>query len=168
MDTTLPETPDTHERLCSDSVKAVKQWPWEGAVQNVFADVLLQHGWEIESLANTATKARGVDMLARKADRSLGAEVKGYPSVGYEDPARAGETKRSSPSGQARNWYAKGVLAALMLREAQPERASLLVLPDAPRYRDLLTATRTGLTAAEVHVVLLRRDGLIDCESWRP
>lgn len=125
----------------------MKPWPCEGVVQAVFADVLLQHGWEIESLANTATKAHGIDVLARKAERSLGAEVKGYASTGYEDPARAGETKRSSPRGQARNWYAKGVLAALMLREDQPDRESLLVLPDAPRYRDLLTATRTGLAA---------------------
>lgn len=147
---------------------AVKPWPWEGAVQEVFTDVLLHHGWEIEALADTATKAHGIDVLARKQDRSLGAEVKGYPSTGYEDPARAGETKRSSPSGQARNWFAKGVLAALMLREAQPRRESLLVLPDAPRYRALFAATRTALAAADVHVLLLRHDGDLDCESWRP
>lgn len=133
----------------------------------MFADVLLQNGWEIESLANTATKAHGIDVLARKANRSLGAEVKGYPSTGYEDPARAGEAKRSSPSGQARNWYAKGVLAALMLREAQPERESLLVLPHSPRYRDLLAVTRTGLAAAGVHVVLLGEEGTYECATWR-
>lgn len=147
---------------------AVKPWPWEGAVQEVFADVLLHRGWEIESLANTATKAHGIDVLARKQDRSLGTEVKGYPSTGYEDPARAGETKRRSPSGRARNWYAKGVLAALMLREAQPRRESLLVLPDDPRCRALFAATRTALAAAEVHVPLLRSNGCIDCKSWHP
>ena len=147
---------------------AVKPWPWEGAVQQVFADVLLHHGWQIESLANTATKAPGIDVLAHKQDRSLGAEVKGYPSTAYEDPARAGETKRSSPGGQARNWYAKGVLAALMLREAQPRRESLLVLPDEPRYRALFAATRTPLAGAEVHVLLLSNNGDIVCESWHP
>ncbi|MDO5499691.1 MAG: hypothetical protein Q4F67_08430, partial [Propionibacteriaceae bacterium] len=128
----------------------------------------VRHGWEIESLASTATKARGVDVLAHKAGRSLGAVVKGYPSSGYEDPARAGEAKRSSPSGQARNWYAKGVLAALMLRETQAKRESLLVLPDERRYRDLFTATRTSLHAAGVHVVLLREDGRFDCDGWQP
>lgn len=147
---------------------AVKQWPWEGAVQEVFADVLLHHGWQIESFANTATKAPGIDVLAHKEDRSLGAEVKGYPSTGYEDPARAGETKRSSPSGQARNWYAKGVLAALMLREAQPGRESLPSFPTNRAIALSSPATRTPLAGAEVHVLLLSNNGDIDCESWHP
>lgn len=146
----------------------MKQWPWEGCVQGVFVTVLLQHGWEIESVADAARKEHGIDVVAKKADRSLGAEVKGYPSTGYEDPSRAGETKRGSSSTQARSWYAKGVLAALMLREAQPERESLLVLPNELRYRHLFDATRTGLAAAQVHVALLREDGHIDCGSWRP
>lgn len=144
----------------------MKPWPWEGNVQDVFAAMLIRHDWEVESLADTASKARGVDVLARRGERLLGAEVKGYPSTGYEDPARAHETKRSSPGGQARTWFAKGVLAALMLREKQPERESLLVLPDTRRYRDLLDATTTGLEAAQVHVVLLREDCTYDCPTW--
>lgn len=145
----------------------MKPWPWEGNVQEVFAAALVRHGWKIESLADTASKARGVDVLAARGERLLGAEVKGYPSTGYEDPARAHETKRSSPSGQARNWYAKGVLAALLLRDAQPERESLLVLPDSPRYQGLRDSTRKGLEAAGVHIVLLREDGTYDCSTWK-
>mgnify|MGYP001465439190 CR=1 FL=1 len=84
----------------------MKPWPWEGAVQDVFADVLLQHGWEIESLANTATKAHGVDVLARKPDRFLGAEVKGYPSTEYANPPKAHLIKKTKPTTQARHWFA--------------------------------------------------------------
>lgn len=156
-------------RLLSDgTVGRMKSWPWEGCVQAVFAKLLEQHGWHIESLANTAARQRGVDVLASTDGRSLGAEVKGYPPKGYVDPARHGEVKRTSPSTQARNWYAKGLLAALMLRQSQPDRESLLVLPSTPRYRDLFAATRTGLVAADIHVVLLDEDGDFDCESWVP
>lgn len=135
-------------------------------MQGAFAALLASHGWKIESLADTARRVRGVDVLASRGDRLLGAEVKGYPSTGYEDPARAHEVKRSSPGGQARAWYAKGILSALMLKESQPERESLLILPDVDRYRDLHAATTTGLKAAQVHVVLLREDGSYDCASW--
>jgi len=53
-----------------------------------------------------------------------------------------------------------------MLREAQPERASLLVLPHHARYESILGMTRRGLDAAGIHVVLLREDGSYDCSTW--
>lgn len=145
-----------------------KFWPWEGRVQDVFVEVLDAHGWTIDSVVNTATKARGIDVVAHKASRTLGAEVKGFPSEGYEDPARAGEKKRTSSSAQAKSWYAKAILAALMLRESQPERESLIVFPDAHRYRQLFETTRSGLTAAAVHVVLLSAEGEIKSTTWAP
>lgn len=74
------------------------QWPWEGSVQAVFIDLLQAHGWSIIAAADTATKAAGVDVLASMSERRLGAEVKGWPSVGYADPRRAAEVKRTRPS----------------------------------------------------------------------
>ncbi|KUG55627.1 hypothetical protein AVL62_04770 [Serinicoccus chungangensis] len=144
----------------------MQPWPWEGAVQDVFADVLRAVDWEIESLADTAKKSRGVDVLARRGERLLGAEVKGYPSDKYVDPRRAHETKKTKPTTQARHWFSHGILAALMLRDAQPERESLLVFPAFPRYASLHNATRTALRDARVHVVLLRADGTYDCATW--
>lgn len=145
----------------------MKPWPWEGAVQDVFADLLVRHGWEIESLADTAKKTHGVDVLATREQRTLGAEVKGYPSATYADPARAHEVKRTKPTTQARHWYAQGILAALLLRDSQPERESLLVLPDVPRYRGLRDSTLRGLEDAQVHVVLLQEGGTYDCSTWK-
>jgi Holliday junction resolvase len=43
-------------------------------------DLLRRHGWSIIAAADTAMKAPGVDVLARKGERRLGAEVKGWPS----------------------------------------------------------------------------------------
>ncbi len=41
-------------------------WPWEERVQAVFAGFLTNHDWQVTSAADTATKAHGVDLLARK------------------------------------------------------------------------------------------------------
>jgi hypothetical protein len=70
---------------------SLHQWPWEGSVQTTFGHLLYHHGWSITSMADTATKAAGVDVLAAKDARRLGAEVKGWPSTGYADPRRADE-----------------------------------------------------------------------------
>ncbi|RSM48482.1 hypothetical protein DMB66_46210, partial [Actinoplanes sp. ATCC 53533] len=91
------------------------QWPWEGAVQAVFVDALQHHEWLITATADTATKAPGVDVLAIKGNRQLGAEVKGWPSTGYADPRRAAEVKRTQPSTQAGHWFSQALCKAVML-----------------------------------------------------
>ena len=143
-------------------------WPWEGNVQAVFVSVLRTHGWAIHSVADTATKARGVDVLAAKPNRRLGAEVKGFPSVGYADPRRAAETKRTQPSTQAGHWFSQALFKAMMLLDSHPGHESLMVLPDFSRYRDLGIRTRTGRAAAGVHLVLLTPDGAMNSDSWAP
>lgn len=143
-------------------------WPWEGAVQDVFAASLRDQGWEITGCADTATKAHGVDVLARKEQRMLGAEVKGWPSTGYADPRRAAETKRTQPTNQAGHWYSQALMKAVMLLDSHPGYESLVVLPDYPRYRDLAHRTATGRDRAGVHVVFVTAEGTLDSEAWRP
>lgn len=141
-------------------------WPWEGAVQSVFAAALCARGWRIDSTADTATKARGIDITASTASRRLGAEVKGWPSDVYADVRRAGEVKRTRPSTQARHWFSQALFAAMMLRDSHPDFESLVVLPDNERYRDLAGRTRTGRAAAGIHVVFVRPDGSVDASTW--
>jgi len=143
-------------------------WPWEGTVQAVFAEVLIRHGWSITAMADTAAKSPGVDVLARKDSRHLGAEVKGWPSDGYADPRRAAETKRTQPSTQAGHWFSQALLKAMLLLDSHSGHDSLMVLPNYPRYRDLATRTRTGRHAARIHVVLLDPDGTFTSEWWTP
>lgn len=143
-------------------------WPWEGAVQAVFAQFLVQHGWEVTSSADTASKARGADVLATKGDRHLGAEVKGWPSTDYSDPRRAGEVKPTPATSQAGHWFSQALMKAIMLLDTHPGLESLVVVPDYPRYRDLAARTRAGRTAARVHVVLVTEDGSMESESWTP
>lgn len=72
---------------------------------------LAADGWRILSVANTATKEHGIDVIASRDGQTVGIEVKGFPSRGYADPARANEVKRTSPSTQAGHWYSQAVLA---------------------------------------------------------
>ncbi len=112
-------------------------------MQSVFV-AALREAWEtIQAEANVGTKERGVDVLAIRGDRPLGAEVKGLPSVGYAEPRRTGERKPTRPSTQAGHWFAAALLAAIRLRETLPARESVIVLPAEDRYRPLATSTRT-------------------------
>lgn len=144
-----------------------RAWPWEGEVQRVFSEWLADHGWTVTSAADTATKAHGVDVIAEKRDRRLGAEVKGWPSKGYADPRRAEETKRTQPTTQAGHWYSQALMKAVMLLDSHPGYESLVVVPDYPRYRDLAARTTLGRAAARVHVVFMTLDDGI-CETWAP
>ncbi len=148
--------------------KEAHDWPWEGRVQAVFGNYLQLHGWTVTGMADTATKARGVDLLAYKRDRRLGAEVKGWPSVGYADPRRADEVKRTQPSTQAGHWFSQALMKAIMLRDSHPDHESLVIVPDYPRYRDLARRTVTGRTSAQVHVVFVQEGGDAVSESWSP
>ena len=143
-------------------------WPWEGHVQALFATYLAANGWQLSGFADTATKGHGVDVLAHKGDRSLGAEVKGWPSRTYADPRRQGETKPTQPTLQASHWFSQAVMKGLMLLDSHAGRESLVVLPDYPRYRDLERRTRSGLRGAGVHVVFVREDGTASSETWEP
>ncbi|BCB86599.1 hypothetical protein [Phytohabitans suffuscus] len=165
-------SPDGHRvpvaRAAVAAVQPGREWPWEGTVQALFVDLLREHGWSIIATADTATKAPGVDVLADRRERQLGAEVKGWPSAGYADPRRAAEVKRTQPSTQAGHWFSQALFKAIMLLDSHPGHESLIVLPDYPRYRDLAERTRTGRQAANIHVVLLAQDGTHTSETWTP
>lgn len=137
-------------------------------MQDVFAEYLVQHGWEVTDKADTASKARGVDLLAAKGSRRLGAEVKGWPSTSYSYPRRAAEVKAHSAVQPGEALVLAGTADGTYAARHEPARESLMVLPDYPRYRDLANRTWTGRQAAGVHIVMVREDGTTDSETWTP
>jgi hypothetical protein len=143
-------------------------WPWEGKVQTVFAGWLARNGWMVTGMADTSTKAHGVDILGQKGNRLLGAEVKGWPSKGYADPRRADEVKRTQPTSQAGHWFSQALMKAIMLLDSHPDHESLMVVPDYPRYRDLAARTARGRMAADVHVVFVQPSGKAMSDTWSP
>lgn len=137
------------------------EWHTEANVQVALVTALAGEGWRILSVANTATKEHGIDVITSGDGQTAGVEVKGYPSRGYADPARAAEVKRTSPSTQAGHWYSQAVLAAMRLRGKEPQWRSVIALPDFPRYRDLHAETAGSLAAAQIEVWWVDQAGAV-------
>lgn len=138
---------------------AMGEWHTEANVQALLVTTLATNGWRILSVANTATKEHGIDVIATRDGRTAGIEVKGFPSRVYANPARADEQKRTSPSTQAGHWYAQAVLAAMRLRGKEPTWRSVIALPDFPRYRKLYSETLDSLTAARIEMWWVDQSG---------
>ena len=167
--TVTPErTGRTNEEAGSFEDADPHGWPWEGAVQATFIAWLQGHGWSVLSEANTATKAHGIDVVAGNGQRILGAEVKGWPSIGYADERRAGQVKRTRPTTQAGHWFSQALMKAIMLLDSHPNHESLVVVPDYPRYRDLAARTARGRAAAGVHVVFVQSPSAAASDTWSP
>ncbi len=86
-----------------------KPWFWEGHVQGVLVAWLQNGGWSVTEHANTAVRAPGKDIKARRGDRELWVSVKGYPEG----------TPRTNPSTQARHWFAHAAFDLACYRTEQ-------------------------------------------------
>ena len=137
-------------------------WHTEARIQAAVVASLRASGWHIASEANTATRERGIDIVATKHLRIAGIEVKGFPARTYANPARSRETKPTQPSTQAGHWYGQAVLAAMRLRTRQPDYVSAIALPDFPRYRNLFDETASPLAACAIHMLWVHQDGSVD------
>lgn len=134
-------------------------WFWEGNVQASMVRHLSAQGAVVRSVADTASKARGTDIVAVLDGRVLHTEVKGWPSATYADPGRAGEVKRTQPTVQATHWFAGAVLSALRLRGKNPTDRVLTVFPDFRRYRNLADETATTLRAVGIEIWFVKESG---------
>ncbi|MDF8265178.1 hypothetical protein [Luteipulveratus flavus] len=138
-----------------------ESWHTEANVQAAVVAFLAADGWRILSVANTASRERGTDIVAARDGQTLGVEVKGFPSKAYADPARAHETKRAQPSTQAGHWYAGAVLFAMRQRNREPEWRSVIALPDFARYRSLYAETTGSLETLGIEVWWVSEDGTV-------
>ena len=143
---------------------ADEEWHTEANVQAAVVTALAARGYRVLSVANTATKERGIDVVASLDGVNLGVEVKGFPSRNYADPARAGEQKKTAPSTQAGHWFAQAVLAAMRLRGKEPSWRSVIALPDFSRYRDLYSETQASLAASQITVWWIDEDGTVELD----
>ena len=91
-------------------------WHTETRVQAMVVAYLVRDGWQIMSVADTARRERGIDVIAARQADTLAIEVKGFPGRGFADPRRRDEKKRAHPNGQATGWYGRAILAAMLTR----------------------------------------------------
>jgi MarR family protein len=136
-------------------------WFWEGNIQAGMVRYLSAQGGVIRSVVDTASKARGTDIVASLHGRVLHIEVKGWPSTTYADPRRADEIKRTQPTNQASHWFAGAVLSALRLRGKNPDDRVLMVFPDFPRYRNLADETAATLRTVDVEIWFVKESGAV-------
>jgi len=104
----------------------------EGNVQAQVARFLIAEGWTIVAAANTASRQRGIDLVATNGERQLAVEVKGFPGTVYARGERAGQPKPTAPNLPACHWLAEALLAALLLGGSSDRTEIALAFPDVP------------------------------------
>ncbi len=107
------------------------------------------------SMADTASRQRGDDLVASRRGARLIAEVKGYPSTGYRDPRRANEVKRTNPSVQAKQWFAEALLRVIRTRAREPRALHAIAFPAFQRYLDLIDECEEALKHLSRRVYLV-------------
>jgi len=131
---------------------------WQGNVQARVCRWLLDRGWDLEQVANTASRERGTDVVARRDGERVHVEVKGWPSLLYADPLRRAETKRTDPTNQALHWFAGATHSCLRLRDAHPFDRVAMAFPDRPRYRKLGGEIAASLRRIKIEVWFVGED----------
>jgi hypothetical protein len=139
-----------------------RDWFWEGNVVAAIVRFLRAEGWRVEWISDTATKEQGDDIRAIRDGRTLRVEVKGWPTIGYADPARAAEVKRTRPSTQAGHWYSQALLHVVRDLGKHPGDLVAIALPDWPRFRNLVAETEAPLRQLGVSVLFVREDGSVE------
>lgn len=135
----------------------------EGNVQSRVVAYLAGTGWTIVSVADTARRDHGIDVVAEQDGVQLMVGAKGWPSTTYARGKRAGQLKPTQPNLQATHWFAEG-LATLIRRGAEPNSRLALALPDMPRYRSLRAEAGWALRRLNMIVYLVEAAGSV--QTW--
>ena len=136
-----------------------RPWFWEGRVQAALAVALEQAGWQVTQLADTETKAPGIDLLATMGERWLAIEVKGYPNTTYEHGPKRGQAKPTQPANQARQWFSHALLGMMLLRHRQPTAEIAIAFPQFSTYQSLVDRTRLSFELLGFGVYFITEDG---------
>ena len=144
------------------AMEAIEEWCWEGNVVAVIAEHLRSTGWEVVRVPDTATRERGPDIEASRSGITLLVEVKGYPSVGYRNPALAGLKKKTNPATQARHWYAQALLQAIRYQAKYPGALVAMGFPMAATYASLFEQTQGAMGKLGLGFFWVMPDGMVE------
>lgn len=125
----VPDAPFLPESRVIDDERP---WYWEGNVQATIVRFLVEQGWSITRVANTATREAGKDIEASRAAEALWVTVKGFPQG----------TERTTPSTQARIWFQAALLDVILWREESRTVSIAVGVPRRATYQNL--AARIG------------------------
>lgn len=133
-----------------------KPWHWEGNVQSALATHLRTAGWRLLSIANTATKEAGVDIVAVDPEGSeWWITVKGYPERTTD--------KKTNPPTQARHWFAGALFDVVVYRTARRDIRIGVALPAGYKtYENLAKKSAWLHEQAKFRYFLVGEDGTVD------
>lgn len=139
-----------------------EDWFWEGNVVESVCVYLQNEGWVIEQRANTKTKEAGVDIQAKKNDKILLVEVKGYPTTTIQWGIKKGQPKSTRPNTQARHWYSEVLLTAILRQEQEPEATVVIAFPEFTVFTNLVQRTQNALAKLGIDVYFVKDSGLVE------
>ena len=113
--------------LSNPSSNVIHNWFWEGNVQSVVVQYLATQGYKIRSVADTASRQPGKDIIAEKDGTPLWVSVKGYPKG----------TDKTHPSTQAGHWFKQVIFDIIEYRGESDDTELAVAIPELPRYRSL-------------------------------
>ena len=120
-------TTTTISQESKDNPSKYENWFWEGNVQSKVISYLSTQGYQIQSVADTASHQQGIDIVAEKNGEPIWVSVKGYPKG----------TDKTNPSVQARHWFKQAIFDIIAYREQDRNVLLAVALPDFPRYRSM-------------------------------
>ncbi len=139
-----------------------RPWFWEGNVQDALAAHLGNEGWEVREVADTESKAPGIDLLATKENRWLAIEVKGYPNTTYDHGPKRGQSKPTQPPTQARQWFSHALLGMMLLRDKRPDAEIAIAFPRFTTYENLVERTKASFSLLGFGVYFVNENGWVD------
>ncbi len=142
-------------KIKKPTISKKDNWFWEGNVQSQVVRFLSGQGYNIMSVADTASRQRGKDIEAEKNGKAVWVSVKGFPEG----------TKKTPPSTQAGHWFKQAVFDILEYRGEDPSAELGLALPDFPRYRNLEKKIRWLQPVAKFTYCWVQETGNILIES---
>lgn len=142
-----PSAPPT-----SVQTSVVRAWYWEGNVQEKVVSHLMRSGYLVRSLADTASREAGKDIIAVAPDgNELWVSVKGYPE--------------RSRNVQARHWFSGAVFDLVLYRGQSPSVTLALALPDGfTTYTNLLPRINWLKSSMQFQVFWVDHNGNVRVE----
>ena len=134
-------------------------WFWEGNIVESLERHFRNLGWSIVSKANTASRQTGIDLHARIDEIDLIIEAKGYPSTTYQRGPKQGTPKPTSPSTQARHWFAQALVSAMLRQHDHPISIVAIAFPEKPVFKSLVKRTEESLKKLGLRVLFVSEKG---------
>jgi len=124
-------------------------WFWEGNIQEQVVQHLVRNGYQIRSVADTASRQQGIDVVAELNGTQLWVSVKGYPKG----------TARTNATLQAGHWFKQVIFDILDYRGKSKDVSLGVALPDYPRYRSMAQKIQWFQPVANFQYFWVRENG---------